>query len=295
MESSALDSGMRYCTRCGRELTNGRCPVHGQRPPAVSGSAPATNWAAILAIALAVLLPMAAVFAFNRLAGQERSIAALERELAATRRLMEDRDGVLAGLGDRISHLERELRSASDPTAIADEASDSVFTVRARGRQGSGFIIRAQGRQSTLITNFHVVEAAWEAGDSRVTVVQNDRTFEGAIVEVSQTEDLAAVEVRARLDPLQFTREPPAPGDTVVAIGSPSGLEGTVSTGVVSANRAHSIQFTAPVSPGSSGGPVLDLEGQVIGVVARKVAGVGYEGLSFATPTSSICATVIRC
>ena len=73
--------------------------------------------------------------------------------------------------------------------------------------------------------------------------------------------------------------------------GLPYGYGGTVSTGVVSAIRDRYVQFSAPVSPGSSGGPVLDADGRVIGVAAAKVEGPGAEGLSFAIPIWRVCQT----
>ena len=86
----------------------------------------------------------------------------------------------------------------------------------------------------------------------------------------------------------------PDVGTAVLVFGSPEGLEGTVTTGIVSAIRDGFIQFSAPVSPGNSGGPVVDYLGHVIGMTESKIVDQGAEGLSFAIPSSRVC-TIVAC
>jgi putative serine protease PepD len=73
------------------------------------------------------------------------------------------------------------------------------------------------------------------------------------------------------------------------------GLENSVSSGVVSALRDGMVQFSAPISPGNSGGPVVDLSGRVIGIARSKLVGNGAEGLSFAVPISVVCGVLGTC
>lgn len=72
-----------------------------------------------------------------------------------------------------------------------------------------------------------------------------------------------------------------------------------MSTGIVSGFRSDGgrqlIQFTAPISPGNSGGPVVNRRGRVIGVTEAKIVDTGVEGISFAIPVSTLCATVVSC
>jgi S1-C subfamily serine protease len=84
-------------------------------------------------------------------------------------------------------------------------------------------------------------------------------------------------------------------GDPIVALGSPFGYGGTASSGIISAIRGRFVQFSAPVSPGSSGGPVLDAQGEVVAVTAAKVVGRGVEGLSFAIPIDRVCRVTAAC
>ena len=82
-------------------------------------------------------------------------------------------------------------------------------------------------------------------------------------------------------------------GDPVVVFGTPLGLSDTVTTGVVSAYRTEEgtdfVQFSAPVSPGSSGGPVVDHDSAVLGVTTSKITEQNSEGLSFAVTSDEIC------
>ncbi len=87
----------------------------------------------------------------------------------------------------------------------------------------------------------------------------------------------------------------PKVGDPVLAIGSPLGLAGSASSGIVSDVRPGPLQFSAPVSPGNSGGPVVDRRGHVLGVATAKLVGNGAEGLSFAVPVDAVCAALEVC
>ena len=120
-----------------------------------------------------------------------------------------------------------------------------------------------------VATNAHVIQGA---GSGSAKLVGQKQTFQvlGTLA-VDLHADLALLKVSGRAPSLGLSRGPaPAVGDSVYVIGNPLGLEGTFSEGIVSGVRATGtdslIQMTAPISPGSSGGPVLDAAGEVIGV-----------------------------
>jgi tetratricopeptide (TPR) repeat protein len=145
--------------------------------------------------------------------------------------------------------------------------------------QGSGFIV-AGGK---IITNEHVARAG------RVFVDLGAAKLPTTVEKSDQFNDLAILSTDAELStaPLTLARDLPAPGSAVYVIGNPEGLDRSISTGIVSAVRLlqgrQLIQITAPISPGSSGGPVLNVRGQVIGVAV----GMLEEGqnLNFAVPS----------
>lgn len=154
---------------------------------------------------------------------------------------------------------------------------------------GSGFIISEDGR---ILTNAHVVENA----DS-VTVVLNDgRSFAGNVLGADSVTDVAVVKIDATALPTVRlgNSENLVPGQWVIAIGNPLGLDNTVTGGIVSAigrsgsdvgiqdKRLDFIQTDAAINPGNSGGPLLNAAGEVIGVNTAIIGGA--QGLGFAIP-----------
>ena len=153
---------------------------------------------------------------------------------------------------------------------------------------GSGFIVGADG---VILTNAHVVEGA-----SELTVrLADEREFKGKVVGTDRLTDVAVVKIDATNLPTVKTGDPSKlkVGQWVAAIGSPFGLENSVTAGIVSAkSRALPqetlvpfIQTDVAVNPGNSGGPLFNMAGEVVGINSQifSTSG-GYMGLSFAIP-----------
>jgi serine protease Do len=158
---------------------------------------------------------------------------------------------------------------------------------------GSGFII---GEDGLIVTNNHVVDGA-----SEVTVTLNDGTeLEGKVIGKDEATDLALVKVETDkpLAPVRFAdSDHVRVGDPVIAIGSPFGLGGTVTAGIVSADHRvigagrydDFLQIDAPINRGNSGGPTFDLNGEVIGVnTAIQSPTGGNVGIGFAIPSNMV-------
>ena len=124
-------------------------------------------------------------------------------------------------------------------------------------------------------------------------------TYNGTIIDASESNDLAVISVGGRLPVLDLMKRRPAIGEPVLVLGSPLGLGGTVTSGIVSAFRTDDgldyLQFSAPISPGNSGGPLVNSEGEVVGVAVSKLVGEGAEGLGFAIPTTRLCTALDVC
>ncbi len=147
---------------------------------------------------------------------------------------------------------------------------------------GSGFIISDDGY---IVTNNHVIKDA-----DQVKVILHDKTeYEATIIGTDPMTDLALIKIKAEnLMPLKFGSSSNAEvGSWVVAIGSPFGLEQTVTAGIVSAKGRilgsgpydDFIQTDASINPGNSGGPLLNLDGEVIGIntaIVRSGQGIGF-------------------
>jgi S1-C subfamily serine protease len=183
---------------------------------------------------------------------------------------------------------------ALTPAEIFRRARASVVLLSmqdARGQPislGSGFFVD----KDVVATNFHVIDGA-AAGYAKVTGRTAKLNIKGTVA-VDALHDLALLQ----LDASSTLRLPVAPklsvniGDAVYAIGNPKGLEGTFSQGIVSSVRAlgsdRILQITTPISPGSSGGPVLDQSGNVVGVSFASIE--KGQNLNFAVPSDYLAA-----
>jgi len=177
--------------------------------------------------------------------------------------------------------------------SIYQLANKGVVEITAGQGQGSGFVYDADGH---IITNEHVV-----AGASSVSVrFWNGKTFKASVVGTDASTDLAVLKVDApvsQLFPLSLGDSSAlVVGDQVVAIGSPFGLEGTVTSGIVremtSPNHFaidNSIQTDAAINHGNSGGPLLNAQGKVVGVTSQIESNSGgNEGVGFAIPSNTV-------
>ncbi|WP_087930435.1 S1C family serine protease [Streptomyces albireticuli] len=237
--------------------------------------------------------------------------------------------GVGGGIGaylerdGRLGHHRVELpQAAADRTArapgsiagIAARALPGVVTIHVRGGDdqgtGTGFVLDKEGR---ILTNNHVVEPAGSGGEISVTF-NGGQTAKATVVGRDSSYDLAVIKVSgvSGLTPLALgNSDSVRVGDSVIAIGAPFDLAGTVTTGIISAKErpitagghkqdgsdvsyVDALQTDAPINPGNSGGPLMDSEARVIGInSAIRSAGDGSDlgggqggsiGLGFAIP-----------
>jgi S1-C subfamily serine protease len=167
---------------------------------------------------------------------------------------------------------------------------------------GSGFIIDSTG---LIVTNAHVVEGS-NVKASQVTVVLSDKSeVEAKLLGTDVNTDLALLKIdpgKRKLEVLELGDSSKLKvGDSVFAIGSPFGLEGTMTEGIISAlNRTidspngqfkirNVVQTDAAVNPGNSGGPLIDSSGKVIGVNSQIAARSGdFAGIAFAVPSNTV-------
>jgi S1-C subfamily serine protease len=195
------------------------------------------------------------------------------------------------------SQIEPQETESFNPFGEVEPESGGTAT-------GSGFVIDDEGR---ILTNNHVVEGA-----SKVTVKLGDseKTYEAEVVGTDPATDIALLQVDApdsEIHPLTLGLSAEAEvGDPVVAIGNPFGLDRTVTSGIVSALQrqiqapngfsiSHVIQTDAAINPGNSGGPLINAEGEVIGInaqIATGGGGNGNVGIGFAIPIDTVRAEI---
>src|SRR6195256_4504756 len=181
---------------------------------------------------------------------------------------------------DLLPDLVRRIK----PSAVAIETYDVRGEKLSRG---SGFFIDID----RVVTNRHVIENAY-----RVEVHSSNGSIYPVkgVLAVDAVGDIALLKVEVPANvvrPLSLERTSPQEGESIVVIGNPFGLEGSVTNGIVSAVRdipgfGRIIQITAPISPGSSGSPVVNMQGQVIGVATLQIT--GGQSVNFAIPSDRI-------
>ncbi|MEU4689587.1 trypsin-like peptidase domain-containing protein [Actinoplanes sp. NPDC023714] len=209
--------------------------------------------------------------------------------------------GISAGTGGAAGYLAGRPTTATAPPpgtdgdlmAAAARTIPGVVSVRARTGGGSGFVFDDRGH---VITNNHVVSGA---GGTVGVVGSDGRRLTAEVVGTDPATDIAVLRISpgATLPPLRLA-EPGTTrvGEPVLAVGSPLGLSGTVTAGIVSAldrqvrlgatTRQRAVQTDASINPGNSGGPLVNARGEVVGVntAIATLEGGGSIGIGFAVP-----------
>ena len=192
------------------------------------------------------------------------------------------------------------LTLAETAERIAEKALAATVYLEMKDRNGktlgfgSGFLVK----ENLIATNYHVTEGAAQ-GTAKLVGKYTTYNIEG-ITATDQTNDLALLKVNAygiKSLPLGDSDNVKI-GATVYVAGNPKGLEGTFSDGIISSRRdrytKERLQMTAPISPGSNGGPVLNRNGEVIGVSVYVHRGLDAQNLNFAVPSKYLKKLVNR-
>jgi S1-C subfamily serine protease len=196
-------------------------------------------------------------------------------------------------LAGRLKTSEGKLREKDQGIApLAARVLKSVFTVKTDDGLGAGFAGWTADDQLYVVTAAHVVS---EVGQ-QVLLERNTGSWRAEVVARDRARDLAVLRVDGRpVGAKPLWQKPlankPRVGDALLLVGSPFGLGGTVTSGVVSRVRSKEIQTDAAANPGNSGGPAVDRKGRVVGVL---VAG-GGENINFAVPIRRLCGSLRDC
>ena len=185
-------------------------------------------------------------------------------------------------VGPAVVNIRTTERAAESDAPAATPGARS----QPRRGAGSGFIVSADGY---VITNAHVVDGATEV----LVTLTDGREFKARLIGADERTDVALVKIDAAALPVLKIGDVGRlkVGEWVLAIGSPFGLQNTVTAGIVSAKQRETgsdvpfIQTDVAVNPGNSGGPLISIRGEVVGVNSQILSPVGsYIGISFAIP-----------
>ena len=198
-------------------------------------------------------------------------------------------------LADRIRGVTRRARKARlARSSLAARVKRSVFTVTVSLDEGTGFVAWVKGGASYVLTANHVVVLSVDRGDYGARVHTGTTIWLGRIVATDPDNDLALIRVPRRIGPPLWQRPvyvPPLVGDELLLVGSPLGYEGSITSGVVGRVADDEIQTDAAAYPGISGGPAVDENGHLVGIL---VSGEG-ENLNFAVPINKACVRLRVC
>jgi S1-C subfamily serine protease len=242
-------------------------------------------------------LALAALLAVLGAAGGAAGYAAVSNDSKTVVRQVTVSDAQPAAASSALSVNQIYKRAYRGVVEITvSTTSNSPFGEQQRG-QGSGFVYDTEGH---IVTNEHVVDSAssisvtfWNGAVYKATLVGTDPSTDLAVIDVDAPSSLLHPIAVGDSSQLEV-------GDGVVAIGSPYGLEETVTSGIVSALHRQmqspngftindSIQTDAAINHGNSGGPLLNSQGQVVGVNAQiKSDSGGSDGVGFAIPSNTI-------
>ncbi|MDD5193923.1 MAG: trypsin-like peptidase domain-containing protein [Candidatus Nanoarchaeia archaeon] len=181
-------------------------------------------------------------------------------------------------------------KTSSDFSGIIEQATQSVVSIRTDVAQGTGFIITNDGY---VVTNAHVLSGARYAE----AITQNQQVKEMNLIGYNLTLDIALLKIDGSYSNINFDNSDNIKvGEKVIAIGNPLGLSFSVSEGIISAkdrlgdnNLPYYIQTDAALNPGNSGGPLINTNGNVIGINNFKISG---ENLGFALESNYIIEVV---
>lgn len=271
--------GARFCGSCGARFPAERVKL---KPVAIS----------VLVVAVVAALAAGYLDLRGNIASEadERpsEFAELRTKLAALDSEVEALSSQTGALSSEFGEARRKQEAGLAP--LANEVLRSVFTLETLFGGGSGWAAWVEDGSTFVVTAHHVVE-----GFDRVKVRWKTSTWTGLVIRIDEVNDVALVRVGKEIAPALWPDPTkvvaPMPGDELLLIGSPYGLEGTVTTGIVSRVTYNRIQTDAAANPGNSGGPAVDVTGDVVGIV---VAG-GGQNLNFAVPIQRLCVKLRRC
>jgi S1-C subfamily serine protease len=279
---------VQFCGNCGANLVDADVEAE-QRTQA-------WKWTLVLAGAGAALMLASFVLSFAAFSrsGHKGELRTLERDVKQLRAEVDVSAAHEARLAGKVGRAERTVKQARAGLApVANRVLRSVFTVETDHGLGTAWAAWVSGGNTYFITAYHVVDDARGPG---VMIEKKKGAWDGTVVAVDPHDDLALIRVSGRPNgapPLwQKPIHPrPSQGEELVLVGSPYGFEGTVTTGIVSRVTAQWIQTDAAANPGNSGGPAVDKNGHVVGVLLRG----GGENLNFARPIARVCSKLRRC
>lgn len=293
---SPVRIGAAFCGHCGVAIEASGSPETSPGRTVEAWRSPLLWLCSSVALVGVVAAVLALVLVNQERSARRTAVAGADARLQDAIKRVSSLEAQNAALAARISSTQKKLAISQTGVApLAARVLKSVFTVETPNGLGTGWSAWTEGGDTFLITANHVAQDAIASGTHEVTVRQKARSWKGTITKTDAVNDLAVIRVDKTIAPALWQTPDaslsPLPGDRLLLVGSPYGLEGTVTTGVVSRVSYDQIQTDAAANPGNSGGPAVDVKGSVVGILLSG----GAENLNFLVPIQRACVTVRVC
>jgi S1-C subfamily serine protease len=287
-------AGAGFCGTCGASVADTAAEVDARVRQHRGLVVPASL--GVLALAALVIGALSLTLIGSERSKRSSAVASAETGLATSEKRIAQLEADILALTKRVSSTQKKLATSEAGAApLASRILKSVFTVETPYGLGTAWAAWEHDGNLFLMTANHVAQDAILYGTRDVKVKQKARSWRGTITTTDSVNDLAVIRVDKLIAPALWQTPDasltPLPGDQLLLVGSPYGLEGTVTTGVVSRVSYSRIQTDAAANPGNSGGPAVDANGAVVGVLLSG----GAENLNFLVPMQRACVTVRRC
>ena len=194
-------------------------------------------------------------------------------------------------------------RSIAKLVEITQDSTVTVYCDYGAGKyqytQGTAFAVELEHTQdkkykTTLLTNHHVIEKCLDNNKKIYVLALVGEETEAVIDRVDEENDLAVLVTTLKIENLYFSNYKPNPGYWIAAVGSADGYEGSVAFGNVLNMDKYELLITAPLSSGNSGGPLIDNEGNVVGVNTKTPIGSDYQ-YNLAMSLDALCLKIMEC
>ena len=208
-----------------------------------------------------------------------------------------------AGILNEMDPRENGYATPRDMNQLITSSQNSTVMIECdinEGSLGSGWAIELENENSkkystgmtSIITAHHVIEDCLDTKLVDVYILGEERSYVGFIEKWDKKNDIALVATFAKVPPFQLSEWAPLEGYWVATVGSPEGIEASVTFGYIMNSTDNELYYTAPISGGSSGGPLLDNEGRVIGTVTASAIDSDF---NIATSLDGLCKKILKC
>ncbi len=214
---------------------------------------------------------------------------------------------LLSSLGNEILNemdpTESGYASPRDMSSLISNSQNSTVMIECKakgGSIGSGWAIDLENKTSdefqtystSIITAHHVIDDCLDTKLVNVYVLGDNSSYPGIVELWDKENDLALIATTAKVKPFELSQWPPLEGYWVMTVGAPEAYEASITMGHIMNYMDNELYYTAPISGGNSGGPLIDNEGRVVGTVTASAVDSDF---NIATSLDGLCAKFIEC